>query len=646
MLMVTLTVTAGAEEEKPLDLIESAPLELSEGAELGPDNRPPLIESVPDGMFLSEKELDQQLVESTQWDYFNKVRKEYRLSGINDRSVGTAKQLGASFGRTGIPLLSSEEPSWERWAEDREQLLDFNSLAAESPDFVTSEIDELNLALQVWLKRSQQSESLAEKAPRGATILFTEWNHSTLEEFGQRLDLASVSKRLGFKGTALREDGHGLTLEVTPLNPRIPASEAILNKEVSNIATKMWREFQPELRIPEIRIAVVDDPGETVDLFCVGGELRCPQMSGGRDIDTGGNCTTGFALLPGTNSQARALSTAGHCLSAGDKATMATIGDDSPPSAGITQSIGPYPQALAPVDNQFHDVTAIRPAAAERGQIVPTYHMTNTHANRPVEGTRANPPRLLRVCASARSNINRSCGAITDEDYDDFDITQYTDYLYIELDGANLLWPGDSGAPWTEASAPGIAVATIANGRNGSAATGYNHVISPRADRIANHYGTFRPIAVSQHEGYRDSFAAALYRLALQRGNSVDNLDYWSGVISPTWNTNPTTGCVADAKYLMEFFLQTVELESATPITSGNSSQRFFQAQRRVHRLYWTAFNRQPDSGGLAYWAGVLRDSANPEATWDWMTNYFIYTIGETNTRISGQVGGELGPCV
>lgn len=648
-MLASMSSVASGQSEEPLDLDGDAPLELSEGTSLEPwpEDRPIPIPPDPEGLFPSAEELEQALVDSTPWEYFDNRRADYELAPVQERTYETATQLQRTEGQTGIPLLADEAPTWEPWLEARNSLLDFNSEIALSPEFVTSTIDELNSTLTVWVQKSPDIVTLAESAPDGVFIVYTAWNHEELEQLRDKLDLESAARPLGLDVVAVREDGHGLSIDVSVDDARVGAVDLFADSLASLLSTA-WESISSTPESPQVVVEVVDDPGPAVDLFCLNQEFRCPQMSGGRDINTGGNCTTGFALRQGTNSFERALSTAGHCLDLNDTATMATIGDDSPPFAGLTDDVGPYVQAQAPVDNHFHDVTALEPPASERGQIVPTYHMTNAHGNRPVEGTRASPPRNLRVCASARSNVNRTCGTITDEDYDNFvgGVAQYLNYLYIEIDGTGTLSEGDSGGPWTEASDPGIAVATIANGRDEITPGDFNEIISPRADLIAANYGNYNVIHVSEAAGYRDSFAAALYRLALQRGLTVGNLDYWSAVISPTSNTNPTTGCVADAKYLMRYFLQTAELETATPITTGSATQRLAQAERRVHRIYWTAFNRQPDAGGLTYWSELLRDDPDPEGVWDYMVTHFVNNISETTSRITGQVGSEYGPCV
>jgi len=67
--------------------------------------------------------------------------------------------------------------------------------------------------------------------------------------------------------------------------------------------------------------------------------------------------------------------------------------------------------------------------------------------------------------------------------------------------------------------------------------------------------------------------------------------------------------------------------------------------ERRVRRLYWTAFNRVPDPGGFVFWSNALMNAGNRTAQWQWMVDYFVYGVVETDWQLAGTIGRERGPC-
>lgn len=591
---------------------------------------PPEPLDIPDGIFPSQAELDQRLVDSVPWDEFERIRSEKGYFAKLSRSAEVAQDLIDSHGEYGVPLLAHELPARKAFQAKREKILRFNARIVDADGFLHSRIDDSETRLQVWGVRTPEVLEVIADAPSGVEFLEASHSRSELERARTEAGLFDLGDDLGLSIQAVRLKPEGFVVEVADsLTGKAPAQSLI--QEIGSLARERLRRISVGDASPEVTVVGVEDFGirqEICDFTTI--RRHCSNAGGGNVFD---GCTAGYTLRSSSSADDRALSTAGHC---GVRDRFEVSGPDTTDPAYTAEELFTSLVA-ASVDNEFMDVQARRPAlASQRGLLVATYYMDNTYANRPLTAVRAAPPDGLDVCLSGRWLAARRCGEITDPDFDNDDTTNW---IQIDWDSAAIgTTGGDSGSSITEENSPGTAVAIHANAGLTSPNAPYwnTRAFSPRADLIDDYYSGWRPLTDSVDTALDDSYAARLYRTALQRSGSVANVTYWSTAI------DPGSECLADAKWVTHYFLTNGELEAALPISGSAATEN---AERRVRRLYAAAYNTVADSAGFAYWRDVLVNSSNPEQAWDWMADHFVYDVSSTSTQLQGTVNRERGPC-
>ncbi|MCP3976951.1 MAG: DUF4214 domain-containing protein [bacterium] len=523
-----------------------------------------------------------------------------------------------------MPLLEGEVAEYERWQDDRERLLEEHAELAENDAYLTARIDEQALSLEVWM-RDDWSGVVGDGVKIHATTFSRSDVNPLVEAFQELPDRAFGPATVI---DAIRVGAFGVRVELSSSDGVDTARQAALDGAVVVAEARRSASQAPSRAdrtggVP-VELSVVDHR-PVVEAYCLS-RNRCPNVQGGMRDYSADACSSGFVLRNGNN---RAISTAGHCADMQAEAEFGLIGPDTVTSGN--QSHAPtYTSARPPRDDGFHDIWATENADSD--SLVPTYFRDQNYGNRPVTGLSISPPQGLEVCVSARRRLEQRCGIITDAAFSNADT-----FGWLEIDFAhngNQIGPtnGDSGGSVTERNNSSRAVATVANIGDPPLATfGSRWGFFPRADRIALHYGGWSVRTGNFTTTLRESFIAGLYQTALQRRANVGEINGWVGQYS-------SGSCSSNAKFQIEFFMKSPELRDGVPLTSLSA------AQRRVRRLYWTAFGRAADPGGLSYWANRVHNASDREAEWTWVVDYFK-NGSETNVRVISRRNQEWGPC-
>ncbi|MCP3939627.1 MAG: hypothetical protein GY708_30150 [Actinomycetia bacterium] len=574
-------------------------------------------EEVPEDIFMSEDEVNEELVADIDWSAWSDRRAEHGLSPLraDDLSLKEKVEILAREARFDMPLLAQEVGDYERWQVQRERLLDEHTRLAGDDAYLVGRIDERRLVLDVWMR-----EGWSGAVGQGISV------HRTAFSRGDVVPLVEAIQKLPAEAfgssveiDAIRVGEYGVRVELSsPEGVEVPRQA--VNRGLSAVEAARRSLGDPMNHVPVELSAVEHRP--VVDAYCLS-RNRCPNVQGGmRDFSN--ECSSGFVLRNGNN---RAISTAGHC--AGSFTRFGLIGPDTNTSGN--QAFAPnLTSARAPRNDGFHDIWATENADSD--SLVPTYFRDQNYGNRPVTAFRVSPPQGLEVCVSARLRLERRCGIITDAAF-----TNNDTFGWLEIDFAHNgnqvgVQGGDSGGSVTERNNSSRAVATVANAGGPALATfGFRWGFFPRVDPIPLHYGGWAIRTGNLTTTLRESFIAGLYQTALQRRANVGEINGWVSQYS-------SGSCSSNAKFQIEFFMKSNELRTGVPLTSLTA------AQRRVRRLYWSAFGRAADPGGLTYWANRIHNASNREAEWTWVVDYFKNS-SETNVRIISRRNQEWGPC-
>ena len=314
-------------------------------------------------------------------------------------------------------------------------------------------------------------------------------------------------------------------------------------------------------------------------------------------------------------------------------------------NSGSDATITGFAQPHPPVDQNDTnpdaeidgDIQGLRPPWS--GAVASTYFRDASLGNNPLTSVSGRPSMGTKVCMSAANKVYRRCGQV-DDTYttpDNGDGVGWIRVDFLECCGTQGPIGGDSGGAITYLVGATTAVAVIGNAgpMSGTNAMTYGlrYGYFPLARDIPNQYGGISVFTQSNiWPSYQDSFIAGLYQTALQRQPAVSEVDYWANPIPNGGN------CMAPSKWRVEAFLKSAELTNELPLDSLSN------ATKRVRRLYWSAFNRVPDAGGLNYWADTVLSGG--ESTWSWLVSYFIYNVTtESNPRFTTVVNQERGPC-
>lgn len=548
-------------------------------------------------------------------------------------SLGQLQELVGSTAESGFGYFRSEEPQVRSWLDHMAALRDFHAKMLGLDGFLTSRIDEAHGTYQAWVKGP-----VTTPAPAGAQVFESAFSRTDVAAEIRSSGLATRAEQRGLSINAVIETPTGATIEIS--KPGVTDAQQI-QTTVSELDAFLAANSPADAGAgaPVFVLKAVPDP-QITEAFC-DNRTRCSHLQGGLDGPDIGGCTTGFALTLGSQ---RAISTAGHCTFPVNQARLAIRGWDGT-NAGNTRYVAGFTQPLPPVSQgqtnpswqMDGDIQALTPP--HQGTVINTYFRDSLSGNNPITTISGRPPVGTVVCASARNLTSERCGIV------DVPFVQLSDafgWIRVDFDDSCCdhigLWKGDSGGVVTLESDFTAAVAVVAavDGITPLYSGGFRYGYFPIAEDIPNQYGGWTVMTGNIWPTYQDSFISGLYQSALQREPEIWEVDYWA-------NGLPSSGynCMAPAKWRIEMFLKSAEIKTNPDLTLNTIAN----AQQRIRRLYWSAFNRPPDPGGLDYWDNVLLNGGEP--TWDWMVSYFLYNVtSESNPRITSVVNQERGPCI
>lgn len=609
-LLTGLISPVSAEEDKQVERpVIHEPLER---IELSEDPFPESGLGIPDGILMSEEEIQAERVDSVDIEAWTEDRVFFGFKALDKPTPDEIDQLLETRSEYGFPLFPEEVDIFVQWQSTNERLIAFYAKVQDAEQLAQGIIDEPTNTLTLWVK-DVNHEVLASPPP-GVTIKEVGFSKPEIDSFLQSPGVVALLKAAG-SIDEIDVKGEGILIYL------VANEEA---QKSAEILEPLLRKDAPAPVTVQVRVQT------KVSKDHCSNRVRCDGFNGGMIWGTvgSGECTSGFALRNATGTD-RGLSTAGHC---GDPLDNFRVRGSDWSRTGTTASSAQ--NIIVEVNNASFDMQIMsRPSDTNSGAYVPTYYRDSTYGNQPVTAIQDPVIDGLSVCLSARNSVGRRCGTIGDADYNG---AGNVGAIRIDWNtgGVVVSAGGDSGGTIARQALAHIAVSTHVATITPGSTNEFDGVSFAAANTPGAMSGWRVLLAPDTKRGRVEHFVAnRVYQAGLQRQPSISELDYWAGQVDNSGS------CLATAQWFLKHVFST-EVASALPINTGNATTNVNNRRRRVHRLYWAMFNRAGDVGGVNYWTTQFSN----QATWESVVTFFS-GHAETTNAIQYLRGQEEGPC-
>lgn len=546
---------------------------------------------------------------------FAEQRAFYRLAAIPAGKLVVSAAQRALYVEFSLAIEPSEAAAWRKRVALQEQILLALNELAKRPEYLDARVDYNPDRATVWVRQDALAASTATVGGLPITVIPSAFS---------RADALAEESRVIADLPVLRSSVSADGLTVTVERGQKEAAEAALSSKG-----------------PGLPVVVVEGEEQTATDGQCSARSRCTPDGGGTTVydDTFPSvpsCTSGFVVKKNSDTSLRAATTAGHCDNAYRLGSGWSVGDavNYPccyTPAGTVSNVGAWEAGSL-------DLMVLSPGATNfRNMMQNVYNEDPAHRTQQV-GTSVSYLGL-RACVSGRNFLERRCGTVIGLDWDgqvgcESGCHSQDQFFDLNVDAAaHGMLTGDSGAPVTAESSPtfalGIASGFLDNRANGEG----DRIVGTLAENLTlSGWSLLTGDAYSGRPGSRN-FIIEGYDLGLLRAPDNGGLAYYFGQLG----INP---CTSHASQMVIDIMQSAELKNARPIVGAGAS--YDNAVRRVRRLYWFAFGRDADSGGVTYWAGVVWSGG--EAAWSNTVASFIANSEHAGRVING-VAGTLPAC-